>query len=239
MQQDLLLSIIEKQYLGGLTSSVKWKINSNNLTVNFTTILKNCIGELKCPWVYENNELGIYDLSQLYKLVKILKDPLNIEIEKDKDSKKCLRFNMSDENYNLLYNLADLGLISEGKLSNSLPDPLLSLDLPTTFVEKFIKAHNANEKANKLQLKTENKTQSLRFIIGLTEKFANKISFSEPTTNYAELPSFIYDVSNFREILSTNKFSKMSMHVYSMGIVRIDTLENGISVSYYLVPDSK
>lgn len=236
MTKDLLIDIIEKIYLGGLCEQVRFKIKDNNLLINSTTTLKDCIAELNATVDLEDSELGIYDLTQFYKLVKIVSDPIQLNIIKKED--KALKIEIKDSNFDLSYNLADLGLISEGTLSNQLPDPVVSLDLNFEFISKFIKAHNALEKAEMFQIKTETdkmKVETVKFIIGLTDKFSNKISFSEPTKEYQELPNFTYKVANFREILSNNKDTKLSMFVYSMGLIRIDSVKENIKVSYYLV----
>lgn len=238
MTKDVLINVIERYYLGGLTEQVRFKIKNKQLQINFATILKDCIGEVKTETDLEDCELGVYDTTQFYKLVKVVKDPIQINVIK-KDE-KALKLEISDANFDLFYNLGDLGLISEGKLSNELPDPVVSMNLSPEFIDKFIKAHNALEKAEKFQIKTEitkQKEKTVKFVIGLTDKFSNKISFSEPTTEYNELPTFTYNVLNFREILSNNKDSKLKMFIYSMGIVRVDSINDKISTSYYLVPN--
>jgi hypothetical protein len=238
MKKDTITSIIEKYYLNGLCEQVRFKIKDKKLLINFATTLKDCIGEVKAETDLEDCELGVYDTTQLYKLIKIVKDPININVVK-KDN-KSLKLEISDSNFDLFYNLGDLGLISEGKLSAELPDPVVSMTLSSEFLDKFIKAHNALDKAEKFQIKTEitkQKENTLKFIIGLTDKFSNKISFSEMVTEYSELPTFTYNVMNFREILSNNKSSKLTMYVYSMGIIRVDSVEENISVSYFLVPN--
>lgn len=237
MNKDLLINIIEKYYLGSLTEQVRFKIKDKQLLINFTTALKDCIGEVRAKVDMEDCELGVYDTTQFYKLVKILKDPININIVKQGD--KALKLEISDSSFDLFYNLGDLGLISEGKLSNELPDPVVSLNISNEFSDRFIKAHNALEKAEKFQIKTEITKQNektVKFIIGLTDKFSNKISFSENTTEYNELPTFTYNVMNFREILNNNKNNTLKMYIYSMGIIRVDSIDENITVSYYLVP---
>lgn len=238
MTRDKIISIIEKYYLSGLTEQVRFKIKDKKLLINFTTTLKDCIGEVNTDFDLDDSELGIYDTTQFYKLMKIVKDPIQIDVVRKED--KCLKLDIKDSNFDLSYNLGDLGLISEGKLSNTLPDPVVSLDLNPEFIDKFIKSHNALEKAEMFQVKTEvdkMKVEGVKFIIGLTDKFSNKISFSEPTKEYQTLPNFTYRVNNFREILSNNKNAKLSMFIHTMGIIRIDSVENDINLTYFIVPN--
>ena len=80
MNKKQFLQVIEKIYLGGLTEKIRLKINNNQLKVNFSVELKDCIGELTTPWEREDIELGVYNLTELYKLVKVTTDPIQIDV---------------------------------------------------------------------------------------------------------------------------------------------------------------
>lgn len=237
MKKQLLVDIIERYHLGSLTEQVRWKIKDKKLLINFATTLKDCIGVVKCNIDLPDSELGVYDTTQFYKLVKIVKDPIQVTVDKKGD--KALKLCISDAALDIEYNLGDLGLISEGKLTNELPDPVVSLNLSKEFSDKFIKAHNSLEKADIFTLTTsitKQKEKVVNFTIGLTDKFSNKIKFYEVVDEYSELPTFKYNVSNFREILLANKDADLNMFIYSMGIIRIDSVTENIKVTYYLVP---
>lgn len=237
MEKNIIVKLIEKYYLGGATEKVRWKVNDGRLKINFATELKDCIGELKCPIELPNTEIGVYDTTQLYKLINITNSPIEIDvIEKDG---KAMKLEIKDNQFDLSYNLGDLGLISEGKLSNQMPEPSITLYLDQDFITRFIKAHNALLKIETFSIQpkiTKQKEKTLEFVIGLQERYANKIIFSQPVEVYNELQKFIYNVSNFREILSNNKEGNIKMFVYPMGIMSLVTKEEDIEVQYYLVP---
>jgi len=238
MDKKILTSIIERYYLGGLTEQVRWKINNNNLKINFATTLKDCIGELNAPVNLQDNELGIYDTTQLYKLVKICNDPIEIDIV-EKDG-KAMKMEIKDNQFDLSYNLGDLGLISEASLSNTLPEPSIELILDQDFISRFIKAHNALEKIETFSIQPKvdkQKVNTLEFVIGLQERYANKITFSQPTEIYNDLPKFVFKVPNFREILNNNTNSSIKMLVYPMGIISLITKEDELKCQYWLVPN--
>jgi len=237
MKKNQLIKIIEKQYLGGLTEKVRWKISDKRLKVNFSTELKDCIGELTSEIDLEDIELGVYDLTQLYKLVSITNDPIQLEVIKNQD--KAMKLEIKDNQFDLSYNLGDLGLISEGKLSNQMPEPSIVLTIDQEFITRFIKGHNALLKVETFNIKSDKDKlgiNSLRFTIGLNERYANKITFTQPTKIHNELPKFTYSVSNIREIISNNKDAEIEMSIYPMGIVKIHTIEDSIDVIYYIVP---
>lgn len=237
MNRDNLIEIIEKYYLGGLTEKVKLKIKNKKLNINFTTELQDCVGEIEADTILEDNDLGIYNTSQLYKLTKLLNDP--IEIIVNERSGKAYSLTMSDEVFELQYTLADLGLIREGSLKAELPPPNVILDLDEDFTHRFIKAHNALEKAEVFKLKTKNTKkdpESLEFIIGLDDKFSNKVSFTNKCNTWTDIPQFKYNVSVFREILNSNKKHKITMSIWDIkGIIRLDIHQDNIKTKYYLV----
>ena len=80
MNKQLLIDIIERYYMGGLTEQVRWKIKNKQLLINFATTLKDCIGVVKCNIDLPDSELGVYDTTQFYKLIKIIKDPISVNI---------------------------------------------------------------------------------------------------------------------------------------------------------------
>lgn len=232
MNKKQLIRIIEKYYLGGLTEKVRLKIKDNLLKINFSTELRDCIGELNTPWELSDVELGIYDTTALYKLLKITNDPLTLDIVEKEG--KALKLDIKDSQFDLSYNLGDLGLISEGKLNAAMPEPSVTLKLNQEFINKFKQAHGALDKVEVFSIQP--KKNQLEFVIGLQERYANKISFSQPTELYNDLQKFVFRVSNFREILNCNSGSEITMHVYSMGIISLVTNEDNIKVQYYLVP---
>jgi hypothetical protein len=237
MNRDNLIEIIEKYYLGGLTEKVKLKIKNKKIKINFTTELQDCVGEIEADTELGDNELGIYNTSQLYKLAKLLNDPIEITI--NERSGKCYSLTMTDEVFELNYTLADLGLIKEGNLKAELPPPNIVLELDEDFIHRFVKAHNAIDKAEVFKLKTKNTKkdpESLEFIIGLDDKFSNKISFHKECTTWQEIPQFKYNVSVFREILNSNKKYNITMSIWDIkGIIRLDVHHENIKTKYYLV----
>lgn len=237
MNKKQLIKIIEKTYLGGLCEQIRLKIKDNELNIDASVTLKDCIIKVKSPFELVDSELGVYDLTQLYKLVSITNDPIELEvIEKDG---KAMKLDIKDNQFDLSYNLGDLGLISEGKLSNKMPDPSIVLTIDQEFITKFIKSHNALQKIETFTIKPEVdklKINSLKFTIGLKERYANKITFNQPTEVYNEIPVFTYNVANFREIISNNKDADIKMYVYPMGVISLITKEDDIEVQYWVVP---
>ena len=240
MNKDHLVEIIEKYHLGGLTEKAKWIIKDNAVTINFATELKDCIGKLTSPFEMEDIDLGVFNTTQFLKLVNIINDPFKIDLVTN--HRIAMSLNISDSSFDLSYHLADLGLITEGKLSLKLPEPVITLTLDDEFITKFIKAHNALEKVEMFSIKSRidaQKIETVQFTIGLNDHYSNKIVFDQPTKKYAKLPKFHYRVNNFREILSTNKDNKINMEVYEMGIIKLTSISENVQIDYFLVSQNK
>jgi hypothetical protein len=73
MNKNILTSVIDKYYLNGIVESVKWNIKDKVITVDFITPFKNLVGKVTSPnFDLEDSEVGIYNTSQFYKLIKIM-----------------------------------------------------------------------------------------------------------------------------------------------------------------------
>ena len=151
MDKKLLVQIIESFYLNGLTSQVKFKVKDNQAYIKFSTDNKDCIGEIIAPIQLEDCEIGIYNTGQLLKLLGITTD--YIELNLAKQNGHFLRLNISDNQFDLVYNLSDLGLIQDPSVISNLPPHDLEFDINFDFIHKLVKAHNALDKFSAVNLR--------------------------------------------------------------------------------------
>ena len=138
MKKLYLLDIIEKYHLGGLVERVKVQINNKTLSVKFIATNKNLIGTLSAPEIsIEDCEFGIYDTTQLIKLVSIMGQDIEVKVEqKDKVANKLF---LADTEYNLEYVLANTMLIPNVPNADE-PQYDLEANIDREFVDKFAKA---------------------------------------------------------------------------------------------------
>ena len=76
-----LVDTIEKYYLNGLTEAVKFNIKNNVLTIPFSTINQDVIGEVILPIELPNAEFGIYETTRLLKQLIILDTNKDIQYQ--------------------------------------------------------------------------------------------------------------------------------------------------------------
>jgi ankyrin repeat protein len=104
MKKLYLEDVIEKYYLGGLVERVKINIKDKTLTTKFLATKKNLVGTITAPNIeLEDCEFGVYDTSQLLKLIGITDHFLMLNVEKHgKIANKLL---IADNEFNLEYAL--------------------------------------------------------------------------------------------------------------------------------------
>jgi hypothetical protein len=106
MKKPFLEDVIEKYHLGGLVERVKINIVDKTLTTKFISAQKNLVGSLEAPNIeLPDCEFGIYDTSQLLKLIGITNHFLVLDVEMNKGIANKLL--IADNEFNLEYALAD------------------------------------------------------------------------------------------------------------------------------------
>ncbi len=81
MKKLYLEDVIEKYYLNGLVERVKINIENKTLTTKFISNQKNLVGSITAPDMELNDcEFGIYDTTQLLKLIGITDHFLTLEV---------------------------------------------------------------------------------------------------------------------------------------------------------------
>jgi hypothetical protein len=238
MKKLYLLDVIEKYHLGGLVERVKISINNKTLTSNFIATNKNLIGNITAPNIeLEDCEFGVYDTSQLLKLLGITDKLLILNIEKK--GKVANKLLVADADYNLEYTLADT------MLTPSIPsfdEPLYDMEanIDKEFIDKFAKAKKAlttdiftiSSGADSLN------NNVLFFNLGGSEGYTNKINFYISANKVSILCEPVkFPIEEFNEILLANKELKIStLFVSSEGLLKINfENEEGVNVSYVLV----
>lgn len=236
MEKKLLVQVIESFYLNGLSSQVKFKVKNNQVHIKFATDNKDCIGEVKAPITLEDCEIGIFNTSQLLKLLNITNEYIELKLEKQ--GNHFLKLHISDNQFDLSYNLSDLGLIQEPGVVPNLPPHDLEFDINFDFTQKYIKAHNALDKPPRFEIGITKDFQNenvVSFMIGEKSTYSNKVNFTENGNIINEIKPVSFNAINFREIVSVSKSANGKAYLYKDGLLRIKLKEEGIETEYFLV----
>lgn len=240
MDKKILVHIIESFYLNGLTSQVKFKVKDKRAYIKFSTDNKDCIGEIDAPIELEDCEIGIYNTSQLLKLLGITNE--YVELTLHKQGNHFLRLNISDNQFDLVYNLSDLGLIQDPSVIANLPPHDLEFSINSDFIQKLIKSHNALDKPPRLEIGLTKDFQNkdvIGFIMGEKSSYSNKVNFSEPCTIINSIKPLPFNALNLREIVSVSKSAKGKAYVFKDGLLKIELEEEGIKSIYFMVAFSE
>jgi hypothetical protein len=238
MKKLYLEDVIEKYHLGGLVERVKISIVDKTLTTKFISTKKNLVGIISAPNIeLDDCEFGVYDTTQLLKLIGITDHFLVLGVEKRGNIANKLL--IADNEYNLEYALADT-MLTPNVPSIDEPEYDMVATVDTDFVARFLKAAKAlNTEVFIVEqsVDVEDK-QAIKFTLGGTEGYTNKINFTLQTTIHGK-PNKItkFSLEEFNEILAANKAFKSSQLSISIdGLLKIEfENEEDVKATYILV----
>jgi hypothetical protein len=235
VNKQTLVSIISKYYLNGLNNQVKWRIKDKTLTIYAGEAGKVCKVELKNINL-EDAELGIFDTNKLSKLIAITYGDLIISLKKQKSI--FTKMNISDQNYNLTYSLADILILGKQTYYKDQGNYNIKLNLDKEHINNLIKAKNALLDVDNMLITTKldlDKEIICEFIFGDNTGFSNKITYQiygDINKENLELP-FNSDI--FRDILNANKdMNHGLLQISENGIMKINFSSEEIESEYYL-----
>ena len=237
MKKPYLEDVIEKYYLGGLVERVKINITDKTLTTKFISAQKNLVGTLEAPDMeLPDCEFGVYDTSQLLKLIGITNHFVTLDVEVNRGIANKLL--IADNEFNLEYALADT-MLTPSVPSIDEPDYSMVADLDEEFVARFLKAKKAI--GTEIFIAKQSSVDGvpvIEFTLGGNEGYTNKINFSIPLKQSSVPGAPIkFSINEFGEILSANKqFTVGELSVSEDGLLKIEfTNEEGVKVTYLLV----
>ena len=238
MKKPYLQDVIEKYHLGGLVERVKIQITDKTLTTKFISTQKNLVGVLEAPEItLPDCEFGVYDTSQLLKLIGITDHFLTLDVEVNKGIANKLL--IADNEYNLEYALADT-MLTPSVPSIDEPTYHMVADINEEFIAKFLKAKKALGTDIFIieQGIDHEEKQAMKFTLGGIDKHTNKVNFTLPTS-LSSIPGaqLKFPIEEFGEILAANKeIATGVLSVSEDGLLKIEfTNEENVKVTYLLV----
>ena len=110
MNKTRITRFISKYNLAGLVESVTWNTDGQKLSTKFIADDKTVLGEITLDnFNFETAELGIYTTSNLNKMLSVLGDDVNLEVQKVED--KSIALGLGSDDIKAAYQLADLSVI--------------------------------------------------------------------------------------------------------------------------------
>ena len=121
MEKRKLTNFIEKYHLAGNANSVGLDVNDQTLSCEFITDDQNVVGRVTMEdFDIEDVRLGVYNTSQLTKLLTALDDKIDVKVNRAEDA--AFSINISDISTKVTFMLADMSVIRQVPQMKELPD---------------------------------------------------------------------------------------------------------------------
>jgi len=238
MNKQIITSVLDKYYLNGTVEAVKWVVKDKSITVDFITPMKNLVGKVISPnFDLEDSEVGIYNTSQFYKLVKIMNDTVVLKLNKSERGTP-LELTLADNQYDLNYYLSDLNLIETVPSINEPADYDAELNIDNEFISKFINAKKALGDISVFNVQSEVNDGKMELLVtlGAGGGFANKIKFKTPCEALFGLDKLPFPADVMNEILKANEdATEGKIQISQEGLMKLSFKEDNIESIYYLV----
>ena len=234
MKKTELVNFINRYYLAGATTSVKWKSNAGTVETDFITDDQNVIGNIKSNIDLGVNNLGVYATPQLTKMLSAVGDDINVKVNSIDD--KSISIDINDIDVDMKFMLADLSVIRQVPELKQLPDWNTKISIDQDFTAKFIKAKNALPDAENFGVSCKN--GKIDFILNYSSINTNRIKFSFDcnSTECSDMGVVCFSSNLFKEILQANKEAeKGELQVSAAGLARVSFTSKTYTSTYYLV----
>ena len=234
MEKSKLINFISKYSLGGLVQSVAWNSNGS-LSTKFISDDKCVVGEVKLQnFNNSKSKFGVYNTDLLVKLLGVLGNTVNLQINGAEDKAFSLTFD--DNSTTVNYMLADLAVIPPAPDLKELPPFDLEIPITKEFIDKFIKAKSALPGIEKFTIAKNRKTDKYEIIIGYANTNSNRISIGIDCTATEDIDPISFSAKYFNGILAANKdLNGGSLKVSSQGLAKAEFDIDEFDAKYYLV----
>jgi hypothetical protein len=241
MEKQLLTSVIEKYYLGGIHEKVKWTIKDKKITILFTSATKDLAGSIEADgFDLDDCVIGVYDTNKLLKLINITNQFVQLSVETKNGT--STKLSIADNEYDLVYHLADLRMMSTETmvLDESQIDFNYSFTIDSDFIERYNKAKKAlgSDEVRIQALFNEEGDKGIYFTLGGKTSHDDKISF-QSTDSIFSIPSdeYQFNANYLLEIFTENKGANGTGKFDENGILKLEFIdERNIKSLYYLPP---
>ena len=235
INKSIIQSIISKYYLNGTIETVKWEIKDKILKINFISPVKDMMGRVEYSnFDLPNNEVTIYNTSQLNKLLSTTLGDLLLEISNNK-------LHISDSQFAINYALADALLAPKVPDINEPEIYEVEIDLSRDHIDAIIKAKGAVSDTDHVNIKngaTIDMDPTIDFVIGDNVEHSNKITYSIPVQKQVviDLP---FNINYIKEILNANKECSGKMYISEVGLMKLEFNNDSTKSTYFIVRKSE
>ena len=225
MNKSSLVKFIELYHLNGNIERVKLESDGKNLKTGIVSDDRTMAGNVKFNNLsIEKGEYGIYNTSQMKKMLGILDEEIEIIVNK-LDDDRAISFAISDKNTESIITLADMSVIPKAPTLNSGCNFDLEIELTESFIERFVKAKNALPDVGTFTLGLNKKGDKVELVIGDGDANNNRIRLEvTPLAGKGNLANNVsFNAMLFKEILLKNRDTIGS-------VLKVKSPGNGLAV---------
>ena len=236
MNKQKLTGFIDKYSLGNNIESVPWVVKNNTISTDFVSEDRTLLGKTTLNNIdLSDCEIGIYNTSQLQKMVAVLGNEVDINLKKVED--RAIAVHMTDNEVSLNYMLADLDIIPKAPKLKTLPDTTAEITIDNDFTTKFVRAKGALSESDNFTVQIDG--SGGKVILGESDSNTNKIKINVKThlhTNDGKLDPISFNANYLKEILVANRdHTEAKMEVCAGGLAILTFNNKDYTSKYYLV----
>lgn len=240
LSKSYFQSAVQKYYLNGTVESTRWSFKDNNLYIDFVSPASDLVGSIIAKEInIKNAEIAIYDTTRLLRLLTITDKDIFVDLTKKGTTYSKLT--IADNQFDLIYSLADLSLIRKAPDVEE-PTYELSIELSNSDINSLAKAKNAlNDTADlvfNLEEEISGNGKKVEIKFGNDDEFSDRVSYycRNVTTELSSIPKITYNANLLKEILVCNKeMEKAEIFISLAGLMKISFVNDKIESKYFLV----
>ena len=233
MNKTRVTRFIQKYNLAGLVESVAWKAADGKLVTRFISDDKTVLGEIQLDnFTQTTPDLGIYTTSTLTKLLSVVGEDIELDIQQIEG--KAVNLFIKSDDTKAQFQLADLAVIPSVPDLKSLPDFDVEIGFDGKFIDKFIKAKNALSDVDTFTVLAE--SNELKMVLGYSNVNSNRIVFSIDKGYTKEVKPISFSAKYLKEIFSANKeATSVVLKISTSGLAHVEFKIDDFTAKYYLV----
>ena len=236
MNKQKLTGFIDKYSLGNNIESVPWVVKNNTISTDFVSEDRTLLGKATLNNIdLDDCEIGIYNTSQLQKMVAVLGNEVDIDLKKVED--RAIALHMTDNDVSLNYMLADLDIIPKAPKLKTLPDTTADITIDNDFTTKFVRAKSALSESDNFTVQIDG--SGGKIILGESDTNTNKIKIKVSVYTHSKdgnLDPISFNANYLREILVANRdHIEAKMEVCAGGLAILTFNNKDYTSKYYLV----
>ena len=235
MNKVLLERFINKYTLGDNVQSVVLKIKDNVLSTEFITPEKSLLGKLALnDFQFEDIELGIYNTSQLSRMLNVLGEDVKLTVLRSEDV--AISIKVEDTNASINFMLSDKTVIPVVPAMKNVPEFQLTLEIDSNFMARFIASKNALIEKETFTIVTDKDRETCNCILGYSTINTDRITIPVSVDQFNDMDLLSFNAELFGKILQANKeCSSGKLEISAQGLAKITFKVDNYHVVYHLV----